>query len=374
MNQKRVICIAGARPNFVKLGPIVRGLSKAGLVPVVLHTGQHYDHKMSDVFFEQLGLPKPDGHLEVGSASHAVQTARIMERFDAWIDAELEESRSVNAVLVVGDVNSTAACAMVAAKRHIPAIHVEAGLRSFDRKMPEELNRIVTDGLCDLLLCSEPSGVVNLEKEGMAERTTLVGNVMIDVLKEQLEKVSGIPLETIAPVKPGEYALVTMHRPQNVDAKETLRQFVDCFVSFAEKTPIVFPIHPRTRARLEAFGLLSIFENNPNIHLVPPQGYHEFLRLSSNAKFIMTDSGGLQEESAVLGVPCLTLRPNTERPVTLNDREGSSTLIGTDFEKLRACVDAIEAGQYVVNGPPQLWDGQAGVRVGEEVARLVVLS
>lgn len=366
---KRVLCIAGARPNFVKLGPVVRGLQAAGLDFSVVHTGQHYDAKMSDVFFEQLQLPKPDAHLDVGSASHAQQSARIMERFDLHIDHELESGRRVDAVLVVGDVNSTLACTLVAAKRHIPTIHVEAGLRSGDRAMPEELNRLVTDTLGDLLLCSEPSGLEHLKSEGLEHRAKMVGNVMIDVLKAQLAIAQRLDLKTIVPVHAGEYALVTLHRPSNVDNEAALGELCRRLHMFSESTPLVFPIHPRTRARCASFGFLGALEESRTIHLCPPQGYHEFLALSSQAKFIMTDSGGLQEESTVLGIPCLTLRENTERPVTI--REGTSTLIGHDFELLERKVKEVLKGDYPIFGPPKLWDGNAGLRVGEAVASLL---
>lgn len=361
---RRVACIAGARPNFVKMGPVLRGLEKAGVPTTLIHTGQHYDAAMSDLFFEQLNLPKPDVHLEVGSGSHGAQTARILERYESWL---LEQETKPAATLVVGDVNSTVACALASTKLHVPVIHVEAGLRSLDRAMPEEINRVLTDAISELLLVSEPSGLEHLRHEGRPEDAIrLVGNVMIDVLKAQLPKARELRVLADAGVEAGGYVLCTLHRPSNVDEPAQLERLARALLAIARQLPVVFPVHPRTRGRLDSAGLLEELESATGVRLLEPQGYLEFLSLSSQARVIVTDSGGLQEESTVLGIPCLTMRENTERPITVS--EGTSTLVGTDTEKLVALVDEVLAGRYKQGRAPELWDGCAGERVGVEVA------
>lgn len=361
-----IACIVGARPNLVKMGPVLAGIRAAApaLDAALIHTGQHYDEAMSDVFFRQLGLPAPAEHLEVGSGAQGEQTAKILARYEAWLVAT--SPRPV-ATLVVGDVNSTMACALASVKLGIPVIHVEAGLRSFDRAMPEEINRIVTDSVSELLLVSEPSGVENLRREGHPDsRIRLVGNVMIDVLESELALARALDQPSKHGVAPGGYVLWTMHRPSNVDAPDSLRAITAALVRIAARIPVVFPVHPRTRSRLEAAGLWSTLSGAPGVTLSAPLGYLEFLALSSQARVIVTDSGGLQEESTVLGIPCLTLRENTERPITVT--EGTSTLVGRDTALLERLVDQVLAGGYKHGRRPDLWDGHAGERIGREVA------
>jgi UDP-N-acetylglucosamine 2-epimerase (non-hydrolysing) len=315
------------------------------------------------VFFRQLGLPEPDVHLEVGSGTQGEQTARIIERFEKWLGAHVPRPA---ATLVVGDVNSTMACAVASVKLQVPVIHVEAGLRSFDRTMPEEINRIVTDSISELLLVSEPAGVDNLRREGHAESAMrLVGNVMIDTLYSQLEAAKTLDQPRALGVAPQQFALWTMHRPSNVDDVETLRAMIDAMRSVAAQLPVVFPAHPRTRARLESAGLWDALATTPNVVLSGPLGYLEFLGMSSTARIVVTDSGGLQEESTVLGIPCLTIRDSTERPITVT--EGTSTLVGRDTAKLVALVDDVLAGRYKRGGAPALWDGHAGERIAAEL-------
>jgi UDP-N-acetylglucosamine 2-epimerase (non-hydrolysing) len=322
---------------------------------------------MSDLFFRQLGLPAPDVHLEVGSGNQGEQTAKVLSRYEAWL---LKADPRPAATLVVGDVNSTLACALASVKLGVPAIHVEAGLRSFDRAMPEEINRVLTDAIAELLLVSEPDGVKNLLHEGRPESAIrLVGNVMIDVLYAQLPAARALHQPEALGLVPGEFALWTMHRPSNVDVTATLGSLVDSMARIAERLPVVFPVHPRTRARLEAAGLWQKLERSPGVRLTPPLGYLEFLGLSSEARLIVTDSGGLQEESAVLEIPCLTLRNNTERPVTVSS--GTSTLVGADIALLERLVEDVLAGRYKRGKAPTLWDGHAGTRIGAEVVRFL---
>lgn len=380
MDQHVLACVVGARPNFPKMAPILAALaSEAPSVrPVLVHTGQHYDATMSDSFFEQLGLPEPDVHLEVGSAPHGAQTGRVLERYEAWL---LDSSPRPAATMVVGDVNSTVACALASVKLGIPVIHVEAGLRSFDRGMPEEINRVLTDQISDLLLVSEPSGVANLRSEGRPESAILeVGNVMIDTLMTQLDAASALDQAEALGLEPGGYALWTVHRPANVDDPASLGRLVDLALAVAERLPVVLPTHPRTRQRLEAAGALARLDDAPSVTLCPPLDYRAFLSLQQTARVIVTDSGGIQEESTVLGVPCLTLRANTERPITVE--EGTNTLIGAAGEagtagetgvetRLLECLDAIRAGRYKRGSRPALWDGQTGIRIARAIARFL---
>jgi UDP-N-acetylglucosamine 2-epimerase (non-hydrolysing) len=362
-------CVVGARPNFVKMGPILAGLRAAGpqLRATLVHTGQHYDEAMSDLFFRQLGLPAPDVHLEVGSGSQGEQTAKVLSRYEAWLAGASPRPR---ATLVVGDVNSTMACTLASVKLGVPVIHVEAGLRSFDRTMPEEINRVVTDALSELLLVSEASGIENLKKEGRPESAIrLVGNVMIDVLLAQLPAARALDQPEKMKLEPGRFAVWTMHRPSNVDEPATLSALVGAIRRIARSLPVVFPAHPRTRARMESSGLWESLENSPGVHLTPPLGYMEFLSLTSQAKLIITDSGGLQEESAALEIPCLTLRENTERPVTVS--EGTSTLVGSNVGMLERLVADILAGGYKQGKSPALWDGHAGERIGRDVVEFL---
>ncbi len=359
----RFACFVGARPNFMKMAPILRAFEKyPEHEAVLIHTGQHYDANLSTVFFEELGIKEPDLFLGVGSGSHAEQTAKLLVAIEQAFVEAATAGKHFDRVVVVGDVNSTMAAALVAAKMEIPVAHVEAGLRSFDRAMPEEINRIVTDGISDMLLVSEPEGVTNLKNEGHTDdEITLVGNVMIDTLLHQVEQAKKRPTLGELGVEKGGYGLVTLHRPSNVDQAETLGPLVDVLVEVSERLPIVFPVHPRTQARLESFGLYGRLESAPGIKLLGPLGYNDFLALSSQAKVIVTDSGGLQEESTALLIPCLTMRENTERPITVT--EGTSTLCGSDANLLRECLNQVNDGTYKTGSCPELWDGKAAERI-----------
>ncbi len=347
-----ILCVAGARPNFMKIAPVLGALAEAGLPCRLVHTGQHYDPAMNDCFFRDLGIPAPDHYLEVGSASHAVQTAEVMKRFEPVLEREAPA-----AVRVVGDVNSTLACALVAAKRGVPVIHVEAGLRSFDRAMPEEINRVLTDQLSDLLFLTEAEALDNLRREGIpAERAHFVGNVMIDSLHRNLAR--AVPAAQTLGAAPGAYALLTLHRPSNVDDARTLAELLEAVADIARELRVVFPVHPRTRGRIEAYGLHGLLAG---LTALPPLGYLEMLGLMRDAKFVMTDSGGIQEETTALGVPCLTLRENTERPITLT--QGTNQLVGTDTARLGQAVTEILAGRGAAGRIPQYWDGRAAQRI-----------
>jgi UDP-N-acetylglucosamine 2-epimerase (non-hydrolysing) len=347
--------VAGARPNFMKIAPILRVLAARGILFRLVHTGQHYDHGMSDVFFQQLGIPEPDVHLGVGSGHHGAQTAAVLAAFERHL---MEADPRSGGVVVVGDVNSTLACALAAAKLRIPVAHVEAGLRSFDRDMPEEINRLVTDAVVDLLLVSEPAGEENLRREGVApERIRYTGNVMIDTLLAELPAARA--LDMARRLGPKGYAFVTLHRPSNVDVVEKLERIVGLLGEVAHRLPVVFPVHPRTRERLEGAGLLARLEASVQVH--GPLGYRESLGLMAEAALVLTDSGGVQEETSVLGVPCLTLRKNTERPCTVS--LGTNTLVGDDLAMALRLVDEIRAGRYKVGSPVPGWDGRAAERV-----------
>jgi len=362
---KPVICVVGARPNYMKMAPIVKAFA-AHQPPVpylLVHTGQHYDHAMNAKLFGDLKLPDPDVNLEVGSASHAVQTAEIMKRFEPILD-----EHGASAVLVVGDVNSTIACALVATKKSIPVVHVEAGLRSFDRGMPEEINRVLTDQIADLLYTTEAGASINLAREGIAEsRIQFVGNVMIDSLRANLAQAvpvaqtlaaAGHPADALN--SPNGFALVTLHRPSNVDDPDTLARLVETLRQASERLPIAFAVHPRTRSNLERFGLFGRLADARIVQL-PPQGYLEMLGLMSAARVVMTDSGGIQEETTALGVPCLTLRDNTERPITVD--EGTNTLVGRDHAAIMLALDQILSGGGKAGRAPALWDGCAAERI-----------
>lgn len=365
LNRPVVDLVAGARPNFVKLAPVVRAVARSGrLQPRIVHTGQHYDPSMNDVFFSELRIPPPDVHLEVGSGSHGAQTARILERYEA----HLVSSRPAAAV-VFGDVNSTAACSLAAAKLGVPVAHVEAGLRSFDRGMPEEINRVVTDVLADLLLVSEPAGIENLRREGIDEaKLRLVGNVMIDTLTEALPAARKRAAASQWRLRPRGYGFVTLHRPSNVDDPETLEKMLGVLHELARELPLVFPIHPRTRKAAESAGLGErIAPGQQHLVCTGPLPYVDTLSLVADAAVVFTDSGGLQEETSALQVPCLTLRENTERPVTT--QLGTSRLVGNDPVRIRAAFSDVVAGRWPAGQPIPLWDGQAGGRVAEELAR-----
>lgn len=358
-----VLCVVGARPNYMKMAPLLEALARTQpFVPTrLVHTGQHYDVAMSDQHFQALGLPVADISLEVGSASHAAQTAEIMRRFEPVVD-EVEPG----AVLVVGDVNSTLACALVAAKKGVPVIHVEAGLRSFDRAMPEEINRVLTDQLAELLFTTEAAAAVNLAREGIPiERVRFAGNVMIDSVLRNLPRATPAAQTLADGGRPSDYALVTLHRPSNVDEPETLRRLLQTLAEVAELLPLVFPIHPRTRARIEAAGQQAWFAQ-PKVHVLPPLDYLAMLGLLREATCVLTDSGGIQEETTALGIPCLTLRENTERPITVE--QGTNTVVGTDPTRILANVRQIMASGGKSGRIPELWDGHAAERIATEVA------
>jgi len=368
MNLLHLACVVGARPNFMKMAPLLRALEAHPHVRVTLvHTGQHYDAELSDVFFEELDMRRPDVSLEVGSGKHGAQTARVLERFEAVLEQGLPGGGRFDRVVVVGDVNSTMAAALAAVKLGIPVAHVEAGLRSFDRTMPEEINRIVTDSVADLLLVSEPAGVENLRREGHpGDHIHLTGNVMIDTLRRLLPKARSRDTLARLGLAPGRYGVVTLHRPANVDDPEALAGLLEVAAETSRRLRLAFPIHPRTRQRLEQFGLGDKIKAAEGLMLLPPQGYLDFLALTSQAKVVITDSGGLQEESTALGIPCLTARPNTERPITVD--EGTSTLVGNDPAQLRRCLHAVLEGTYKRGRCPDLWDGRAAQRIAAILA------
>ncbi|WJW74462.1 UDP-N-acetylglucosamine 2-epimerase (non-hydrolyzing) [Thiohalobacter sp. IOR34] len=360
-----VLCVVGARPNFMKIAPLIHAFRDSGgaIDAPLVHTGQHYDAAMKGAFFEQLGIPEPDVDLGVGSASHAVQTAEIMLRFEPVLD-ELQP----DAVLVVGDVNSTIACALVAVKKSVPVVHVEAGLRSYDRDMPEEINRVLTDQISELLFITERSARDNLQREGVAvERVHFVGNVMIDTLRANLPRAVD-PRETFAAEPMAEhlfeadrgYGLLTLHRPSNVDDPQVLAALLDTISELSRQIPLVFPLHPRTRGKIEAAGLMSRLQA-ADILLTEPLGYLQMLGVMSKARLVLTDSGGLQEESTALGIPCVTLRENTERPITVE--QGTNTIVGTDPERIRLVVTDILQSGGKAGRIPELWDGRAAERI-----------
>jgi len=353
----KVCNVVGARPNFMKMAPIVLELQRRGLSQTLVHTGQHYDARMSDVFFDELGMPKPDLFLGVGSDSHAKQTAAIMVAFEA---ACLEQQPDL--VIVSGDVNSTVAAALVAAKLQIPLAHVEAGLRSFDRAMPEEINRVVTDRISDLLFASEESGVTHLRNEGVAESSIHhVGNCMVDSLFKHVETALARQPWNDFDLKPGQYALLTLHRPSNVDDDAALRSLMNTIESVAKQIPVLFPVHPRTRARLAKANI----EAPAGLRLADPLPYLTFLGLMARARCVMTDSGGIQEETTALRVPCLTIRENTERPATIT--WGTNRLVGTDPVQIHSAFAEILDGRWPEGNLPPFWDGKAAERVVDVV-------
>jgi UDP-N-acetylglucosamine 2-epimerase (non-hydrolysing) len=358
--------VVGARPNFVKLAPVLRAiLTGDELNPDIVHTGQHYDHGMDDVFFDELGIPKPNVHLDVGSGPHGAQTARILERYES----HLMKSRPA-ATVVFGDVNSTVACALAAVKLEIPVAHVEAGLRSFDRTMPEEINRLLTDAIADLLLVSEPSGVTNLTREGVEDcKIKFVGNVMIDSLVRELQEAYTLNLYKQFGYAKGEYALLTMHRPSNVDDPGVLGRLLNLFLELSKKIPIIFPAHPRTlKAAMEA-GLSSLLHSAKSLLAVDPLPYRENLCLMTHARLVFTDSGGVQEETTFLKKPCLTLRENTERPITVE--KGTSRLVGNDPDRIRVAFEEVLAGRWPEGEDIPLWDGHASERVVSELIKWI---
>ena len=362
-----VLCVVGARPNFMKIAPVIAALRSEPfrLNTRLVHTGQHYDVAMNERFFQQLGIPVPDINLEVGSLSHAEQTAEIMRRIEPVLDAEAPA-----ALLVVGDVNSTIACALVAAKKGIPVAHVEAGLRSYDRSMPEEVNRVLTDQISDWLFTTERKARENLLREGIADhRIHFVGNVMIDTLLGQRphaipasETLAAAPAPDLFRKAPAGFGVLTLHRPSNVDDPQVLRRLLTSLRRISEQVPLVFPVHPRTLNRIETAGLAALLDD-PRILRLPPLGYLEMLGLISAARLVLTDSGGIQEETTALGIPCLTLRDNTERPITVE--EGTNTIVGTDAQRIERAVAEILATGGKSGRVPELWDGHAARRIAE---------
>jgi len=354
----RLTCVVGARPNFMKVAPVLRAAERAQNVQTrLVHTGQHYDERLSKLFFDELGLPEPHAYLGVGSGSHAAQTARVMMTFDEDLD-----THPTDVVVVVGDVNSTIACALVAVKRGIAVAHIEAGLRSRDRTMPEEINRLLTDQISDYLFTTERSAGDNLLSEGIpADKIHFVGNVMIDTLLEHRDRAAQRGILQKLALRSRDYALCTLHRPSNVDTIADAENTVRVVQSIASRIPVLLPLHPRTRTRLATFGLLEQMEQS-GISIVDPLGYLDFLALMDNARLVFTDSGGVQEETTVLGVPCLTFRENTERPITVT--EGTNRIVGTDSARVAAALDDVlksdGRGQHRV---PELWDGRSADRI-----------
>jgi len=393
----KIISVVGARPNFMKVAPLHKAFEKLSVVSgqpaeksgkwkveskkgeeknfsinhhpstvnhLICHTGQHYDEKMSKVFFDELELPKPDFYLGVGSGSHAEQTAKVMVEFEKIL---LQEKPDL--VIVVGDVNSTIACSLAAVKLHIKVAHVEAGLRSFDKEMPEEINRVLTDTISDFLFITEKSGIENLKKSGVSDdKIFFVGNCMIDSLIHYLPKIDKSNILETYCLLPTAYLLVTLHRPSNVDEEKSLREVIEMLNHLSEKRKIVFPIHPRTRANIKAFGLETLL--NANIILTDPIGYLDFISLVKNCELVITDSGGIQEESTYLCVQCLTLRENTERPITVE--VGTNHLVGTDFKKAETAALEILSGKKKVGKIPELWDGKAAERIVEILVEKLV--
>lgn len=356
----KVINVVGARPNFMKVAPIVAAMKKrpSKFLPLVVHTGQHYDASMSDSFFRDLDLPKPDTHLQVGSGSHAAQTAAVMERFEPVV---LDEKPDW--VSVVGDVNSTIACALVCVKLGVKVAHVEAGLRSRDRTMPEEINRVLTDQISDLLFTPSHDANENLLAEGIPrERIRFVGNVMIDSLQQNLKRARELRTKENLGLESADYALLTLHRPSNVDLRDSFERILDALEVIASKLPIVFPVHPRTRKTIAELGLSERVEAIKNLRTIDPLGYLDFLNLSSGARLVLTDSGGIQEETTALGIPCLTLRENTERPITVEI--GTNVVVGTDPTKIiNAAFTALNGSAKKTIQQPPLWDGRTSERI-----------
>jgi UDP-N-acetylglucosamine 2-epimerase (non-hydrolysing) len=371
-----IACVVGARPNYMKMAPLVRAFGARADLPraMLIHTGQHYDVEMNARLFADLELPAPDLNLEVGSGTHAVQTAEIMRRFEPVLDELLP-----SCVIVVGDVNSTLACSLVASKKRIPVVHVEAGLRSFDRNMPEELNRVLTDQIADRLYTTERVAGENLAREGIdRERVRFVGNVMIDsLLRHQRRAIA--PMDTLTAAGQagnfaggiGGFGVVTLHRPSNVDSLPALREALTILKDVASRLPLIWPVHPRANANIERFALSPLLAG-AKITLLPPQGYLEMLGLMGQARLVLTDSGGIQEETTALAVPCLTMRDNTERPITVD--QGTNTLVGRNRARTLECVDDILKNGGKRGRTPELWDGHAAERIADDLAAWLGLS
>ncbi|MFC1763133.1 non-hydrolyzing UDP-N-acetylglucosamine 2-epimerase [Planctomycetota bacterium] len=362
----KILHVAGARPNFVKIASIIHACNNnSNVESVLVHTGQHYSRNMSDTFFKELNIPEPDVNLEVGSGSHTNQTAQIMTRFEPVL-----VEHDPDAVLLVGDVNSTIACALVAAKLGVKVIHVEAGLRSFDRSMPEEINRVLTDSISDLLFVTEQSGLDNLKNEGVDDgKVFLVGNVMIDTLLANKEKADQSDILEKLGIVSRQYAVVTLHRPSNVDGAKIFNDIIDALEVIQQDMEIMFPIHPRSLKNLEKYGLQSRLQELSNLRLIEPLGYLDFMKLMANARLVCTDSGGMQEETTVLRVPCLTLRKNTERPSTIT--LGSNRLAGIEPEKILEGYKQVMSDESPSEIPP-LWDGHAARRIVEILVKELI--
>jgi len=356
----KIANIVGARPNLMKIAPLMEAYAAAPEIePLLVHTGQHYDRNMSDLFFRELGIPEPDLNLGVGSGSHAEQTAEIMKAFEPIVIGERPDC-----VLVVGDVNSTIACGLVAVKLGVRLVHVEAGLRSFDRSMPEEINRILTDSISDLLFCTEQSGVENLRREGVpSEKVHLVGNVMIDTMLHHRARAEASTVLEELGLTPDGYAVLTLHRPANVDDPAILGQLLDAIEVIQRDLTVVFPAHPRTRAQLAESDLAARVASLGGLRILEPVGYLDFLKLMSGARLVLTDSGGIQEETTILRVPCITLRESTERPVTVE--VGSNQVVGRDPQRILAAYRGVMSGEKVGGGIPPLWDGRSAARIVE---------
>jgi UDP-N-acetylglucosamine 2-epimerase (non-hydrolysing) len=354
----QVLNVVGARPNLMKIAPLVEEMQRdPAIQQTLLHTGQHYDDRMSQVFFDELGLPEPDVYLGVGSGSHAEQTARVMIAFEQVL---LEQRPDL--VVVVGDVNSTLACAVTAAKLWVPVAHVEAGLRSFDRRMPEEINRIVTDALSEFLFTTSRDADENLLREGVpATKIFFVGNVMIDTLNKHRARAERLGTPAHFGLERGRYAVLTLHRPSNVDVPGVLAGILDALTEIQRELPILFPAHPRTVGRIAEFGFDARLRAAPDLHVVEPLGYLNFLDLMTHARLVLTDSGGIQEETTILGVPCLTIRENTERPITIT--QGTNVLVGTDPAQIVGETRRVLAGESKAGQTPELWDGHAAERI-----------
>jgi UDP-N-acetylglucosamine 2-epimerase (non-hydrolysing) len=371
-----IACVVGARPNYMKMAPLVRAFGARANIPraVLIHTGQHYDVEMNARLFADLELPAPDLNLEVGSGTHAAQTAEIMRRFEPVLDELLP-----SCVIVVGDVNSTLACSLVASKKRIAVVHVEAGLRSFDRNMPEELNRVLTDQIADRLYTTERVAAENLAREGIdRERVRFVGNVMIDSLLRHKRRAIA-PMDTLTAAGQagnfvggiGGFGVVTLHRPSNVDSLPALREALTILKDVASRLPLIWPVHPRAKANIERFGLSPLLDG-AKITLLPPQGYLEMLGLMGQARLVLTDSGGIQEETTALAVPCLTMRDNTERPITVD--QGTNTLVGRNRARTLECVDDILKNGGKRGRTPELWDGHAAERIADDLSAWLGMS
>lgn len=375
-NKLKWLIVAGARPNFMKIAPLIKGVEQynhdrnndgAAIMPVLVHTGQHYDEKMSKVFFEDLCMPKPDIDLNIGSASHAVQTAKIMIEFE-----KVCADTKPDLVIVVGDVNSTLACSLVAVKMGIKVAHIEAGLRSFDRSMPEEINRIITDSISDYLFTTCEDADENLKREGISEdKIFFVGNLMVDTLLSHRDKADKSHIIEMLNLKNGagikDYAVLTLHRPSNVDIRDTFEGIIEPIYRLSNKIPVIFPAHLRTQKQIKAFGMEKYFHysalsgNSHAISLIEPLGYLDFLKLMASAKLVLSDSGGIQEETTILNIPCLTIRDNTERPVTIT--EGTNRLVGTNSDKIISYANDILRNKGKAGRIPSLWDGNAAERI-----------